>query len=190
MIYWLLFSTYFLIGLFSFGGGMGMMAMIEQEVVNNRHWLTAQELYQFIGISESTPGPIAVNLATFIGESQGGFFGAVCATLGCVLPSFIVILLVAILFQKIASNSYVQASLTGLRAVVLGLLFAMAVKIITLNILGTFTYNTSINFSVRSLLTTIILIVIYFGYGMLTKKKLPPIAFILMSVVIGILISL
>ena len=94
MLFFKLFYTFFLIGLFSFGGGAAMMALIEQQVVFVNGWMSEIELYQFFGIAESTPGPIAVNIATAIGFNQAGIFGAVCATLGVVLPSFIIICII------------------------------------------------------------------------------------------------
>ena len=92
MIYWELFLTFLKIGAVSFGGGYGMISLIRDDCLS-KGWLTDGELLNFIAVSESTPGPIAVNMATFVGSSQGGFFGSLCATAGVVLPSFIIILL-------------------------------------------------------------------------------------------------
>ena len=94
MIYLKLFLNFLKIGVVSFGGGYGMISMIRDDCLANE-WLTEEELLNFIAVAESTPGPIAVNMATFVGSSQGGALGAVLATLGVVLPSFIIILLVA-----------------------------------------------------------------------------------------------
>ena len=94
MIYIKLFLTFFEIGLFTFGGGYAMISLIRDDCLANG-WLTESELLNFIAVAESTPGPIAVNMATFVGSSQGGFFGALIATLGVVLPSFIIISLIA-----------------------------------------------------------------------------------------------
>lgn len=90
MIYLELFFTFFKIGLFTFGGGYAMIPMIQQSVVA-KGWLTVDEVMSFVGIAESTPGPFAINIATFVGMSQSGILGAVCTTLGVVMPSFIII---------------------------------------------------------------------------------------------------
>ncbi|MDO4387133.1 MAG: chromate transporter, partial [Clostridia bacterium] len=92
MIYLRLFLTFLMIGAVSFGGGYGMISLIRETVISNG-WLTESELINFIAVSESTPGPLAVNMATFIGASQGGILGSLLATLGVVLPSFVIILL-------------------------------------------------------------------------------------------------
>ena len=91
MIYLQLFIEFFLIGLFTFGGGYAMIPLVRETVLENG-WLTETQFYDFIGVCESTPGPIAVNMATFVGSDQAGVFGSICATLGVVLPSFIIIL--------------------------------------------------------------------------------------------------
>ena len=97
MIYLKLFLSFFKIGLFTFGGGYAMIPLIQETVLNN-NWMGLEKLIDFIAISESTPGPFAINMATFIGTTKGGFIGAVFSTLGVVLPSFIIILIVAIKF--------------------------------------------------------------------------------------------
>ena len=96
MIYLQLFIEFFLIGLFTFGGGYAMIPLVRETVLENG-WLTEAQFYDFIGVCESTPGPIAVNMATFIGSDQAGVLGSICATLGVVLPSFIIILIIAII---------------------------------------------------------------------------------------------
>ena len=98
MIFLKLFLTFFKIGLFTFGGGYAMLPLMQQEVLANE-WLSESEIINFIAVSESTPGPFAINMATYIGSETGGILGSVCATLGVVLPSFIVILLVARFFM-------------------------------------------------------------------------------------------
>ncbi len=123
MEYLTLFLIFFKIGIVSFGGGYSMLPMIEDEVVG-RGWLTESQLMNFIGVAESTPGPIAVNIATFIGSSQAGVLGALCATIGVVLPSFLVILLIASLFKTFLQNQWVQGALVGIRGVIVGLICA------------------------------------------------------------------
>lgn len=121
MIYWELFRVFFLIGAFTFGGGYAMIAMVQQQVVA-RGWMDAESVIDFIAIAESTPGPIAVNMATFVGAEMGGVFGSVCATLGVVLPSFIVILLVARCYEAFRKSKWVQGAMSGLKPAVVGLI--------------------------------------------------------------------
>ena len=109
MIYLKLFYEFFLIGLFTFGGGYAMIPLVRELVLDN-NWLTEPEFYDFIGVCESTPGPIAVNMATYIGANEGGILGSICATLGVVLPSFIIILIIAMISKKFIKNKYVQGS--------------------------------------------------------------------------------
>ena len=116
-----LFWVFFLIGAFTFGGGYAMVAMVQQQVVA-RGWMEAESVIDFVAISESTPGPIAVNMATFVGSRMGGVPGAVCATLGVVLPSFLVILLVARCYVAFRQSKWVQGILRGLKPAVVGLI--------------------------------------------------------------------
>lgn len=126
MILLRLFLVFLKIGAVSFGGGYGMIALIRDEAVGNG-WLTEAELYNFVAVAESTPGPIAVNIATFVGSSQAGVLGALVATLGVVLPAFIVILIIASLFKTFIKNAWVQAALAGVRPVVIALILTTAV---------------------------------------------------------------
>ena len=123
-----LFLTFARIGLFTFGGGYGMLPLIQQEVVS-RGWMDAQTLVRLIGICESTPGPIAINMATFVGANRAGLAGSLCATLGVVLPSFVVILLIAAVLKGFRENRYVRAALSGIRPVVAGLILGTGVSI-------------------------------------------------------------
>lgn len=115
-----LFLTFLEIGAVSFGGGYGMISLIREKVLLNG-WLSEAEFLSFIAVSESTPGPLAVNMATFIGASQGGVLGALCATLGVVLPSFFIILLIAALIHDLLKYAGVEAFLSGVRPCVVAL---------------------------------------------------------------------
>lgn len=128
MLLFKLFITFFKIGLFTFGGGYAMIPMISDEVVANG-WATQQLLTDFIAISESTPGTFAINVATFIGMEQMGVFGAIFATLGVIMPSFIIILIIARFFGKVSDNKYVKSFLWGVRPVVVGLILAATFSI-------------------------------------------------------------
>ena len=127
MILLKLFITFFKIGAFTFGGGYAMLPMIQQEVLKN-NWMEIQDIIDFVAISESTPGPFAVNVSTYVGFRMEGVAGAFCSTLGIVMPSFIIIILVARTYEKFQSNKLVQGAMTGLRPAVVGLI---AVAIVT-----------------------------------------------------------
>ena len=120
-----LFLTFLEIGAVSFGGGYGMISLIREKVLLNG-WLSEAEFLSFIAVSESTPGPLAVNMATFIGASQGGVLGAICATLGVVLPSFFIILLIAALIHDLLKYAGVEAFLSGVRPCVVALILSTA----------------------------------------------------------------
>ena len=113
-----LFLTFFKIGLITFGGGYAMIANIKEEVVEKNKWLDEEELLQIIAIAESTPGPIAINMATFVGYKQKGFLGSVFSTLGVVLPSFIIILLISLVLDAFMANVYVQYAFMGIKCAV------------------------------------------------------------------------
>ncbi len=128
MTFLTLFLTFFKIGITTFGGGYAMIPMIQAEVISHG-WMTHEELINFIAVSESTPGPFAVNISTYVGAQTGGFFGALCATFGVVLPSFLIILAVAKCFLRFRSSKLVSAAMDGLHPAVVGLISAAAVSI-------------------------------------------------------------
>ena len=127
-IFLLLFLTFFKIGAFTFGGGYAMLPLIQEEVL--RHgWMSVEKIVDFIAVSESTPGPFAVNIATFVGSETAGVFGAVCATLGVILPSFLIILIVARCYEKFKTNRIVAGCMSGLKPAVIGLIAAAILSI-------------------------------------------------------------
>lgn len=130
-----LFLTFFKIGAFTFGGGYAMLPLIQEEV-KNHGWMEAKQLIDFIAISESTPGPFAINVSTYVGTEVGGIFGAFCATLGVVLPSFIIILIVAKCYEKFKTNKYVIGCMSGLKPAVIGLIAAAFLSMINTVIIG------------------------------------------------------
>ena len=119
----ILFFEFFKIGLFTFGGGYAMIPLI-QEVVLRYGWLSENEFYDFIGVCESTPGPVAINMATYIGFTQQGVLGSAFAVLGVVLPSFINILLIAIVLKNVTKNKHFKNFLKGVNPVVVALLLS------------------------------------------------------------------
>ncbi len=123
-----LFGIFFKIGAFTFGGGYAMIPLIEHETAEKRHLIDKQEISDIVAIAESTPGPIAINSATFIGYRSCGVLGSVAATLGVVLPSLCIILLIAFFLRKIMDNPYVQYAFFGIRAGVLALIVKAVVN--------------------------------------------------------------
>lgn len=109
-----LFITFFKIGLFTFGGGYAMLPMIQEQVQTNG-WITSRELVDFIAVSESTPGPFAINISTYIGMEKAGIPGALCATVGVALPSFLIIIFVAKCYEKFKTSTVVKGCMTGLK---------------------------------------------------------------------------
>lgn len=177
-----LFWVFFLIGAFTFGGGYAMVAMVQQQVVS-RGWMDAAGVIDFVAIAESTPGPIAVNMATFVGAQMGGFWGAVCATLGVILPSFVVILIVARCFRAFCSSKWVQGIMSGLKPAVVGLIGSAAVTVA----LAVFAPS-GVSLKLFGDISTWLWLAV--GAGMLTLtfrfKKLHPIIIICIGAAIGI----
>lgn len=117
-----LFLTFLRIGAFTFGGGYAMIPLIQKEIVENKKWLTDEDILEIIAISESTPGPIAINSATFVGKRVAGFFGALVSTLGVILPSFLIIFTISLVLEKFKDIKAVQYAFEGIRAGVLALI--------------------------------------------------------------------
>jgi len=171
MIYWQLFVSYLKIGLFGFGGGYAMLSLIQHEVVESHHWLTASEFTDIVAISQMTPGPIGINSATYIGYTvTGGVWGAIVATVAVCLPSFGIVLLIAGSYRKFRSNIYVNDAFKGLRPVVVGLIAAAA--LLLMNRENFIDYKSLIIFGAAFLLTMfakvhpILLIILAGGAGL------------------------
>jgi chromate transporter len=113
-----LFWIFFKIGLFTFGGGYAMIPMLKEVLINKKHWITEDEMVEVLAIAESTPGPAAVNLATFLGYKKKKILGATAATIGVVLPSFIIIILVSLILAQFENNKYVKYAFVGINAAV------------------------------------------------------------------------
>ena len=181
-----LFLTFFKLGVFTFGGGYAMIPILTDDVLAHG-WLVQEEIMNFIAVAESTPGPIAVNMATFIGSSQAGFLGALMATLGVVLPSFIIILLIASVVTGLMKFAGVKAFLKGVRPVVIGLIVATGISMFLTVIVGTNSIGNSINFDWKALMIFGIVAIASIVYKKLRKKALSPILLILFSAVLGII---
>ena len=181
MIYLDLFLGFLKVGCFAFGGAYGAIPLV-RDVVMSYDWLSDETLTYMIAVSESTPGPIMVNLATYVGSNQAGFWGAVVATLAVVLPSFFIILLVTALLKSALKNKYVQAVLSGLKPCVIGIVLATGVYLIVQNCL--FVSN-GMNIDIISLVITLALAIIMIAYKHVSKKKMSPIILIILSAIIG-----
>lgn len=179
MIIFELLYIFFYIGAFTIGGGYAMVPLIQQEVVTIKHWISTQMLTDFIGISQMTPGPFAVNIATFIGSTAGGFPGALFATLGVSLPSFFIMIIVAKKFGKMGENPYFQKVMQVLRPVVIALICSAIYFIIREG----FTPSGGHVFDYRDLMIFIGLAAIQ-----LTAKKIHPVALIGISAALGVLV--
>ncbi|WRS28666.1 chromate transporter [Oscillospiraceae bacterium MB08-C2-2] len=180
MVYLQLFWSFFQIGLFSFGGGMAAMPLIQNQIVDLHGWLTLTEFTDLITISEMTPGPIAINSATFVGTQIAGLGGALVATLGCILPSCIIVSLVAWLYSRYKELAVIQGVLAGLRPTVVALILSAGLSILVLSFWGAggFTWDIA---------STDFIAVALFAVGLflLRRFKPNPILIMLGSGVIG-----
>ena len=184
MIYLDLFLGFLKVGCFAFGGAYGAIPLI-RDVVMSYGWLSDEMLTYMIAVSESTPGPIMVNLATYIGSKQAGFPGAAVATLAVVLPSFLIILLVTALLKTALKNEYVQAVLRGLKPCVTGIVLATGIYMILGNCFGTITAR---KVNIQAIIITVLLVASMFGCKHFAKKKLSPILLIVISAAAGMLV--
>lgn len=191
MILFELFYTFFLIGLFTFGGGYAMIPMITNEAIS-KGWMTSDTLTNYIAISEATPGPFAINIATAIGNTVCGPLGALAATIGVVLPSFIIILLIAWVFNKILNNRYVKAALKGVQPTVLALILSTAlVFLIKALFFSGNAITTNVNdiyFDKKVLSILLILFGLNYIFKFKQKKNLSPLLILLLAAVLGILV--
>lgn len=167
-----IFLIYFKIGAFTIGGGYAMIPLIQQQIVDKKKWMTDEEFMDMFAVIQSAPGPIAVNSAVFLGYKVGGVLGSIMATLGAVLPSFIIILLIAVFFRDIREYAFMQAIFKGVRPAVVALIAAAVYKLVKSSRLT----KSGILISIGSLL-----VLIFFD--------LSPIWLIVLSALLGIFIS-
>ena len=181
MIYLKLFWDFFKVSCFTFGGAYGAIPLIRDMVLGNG-WISDDRLSYMIAVSESTPGPIMVNLATYIGNDQAGFWGSLIATVGVVLPAYLVIMLVLGVLKNAIGNKYVQAVLRGLKPCVVGIVLGTGSYMVIRNALPKNSWDP------RGILITAGLGAALWFWPRLTKKKLSPIALICVSAVLGMMI--
>ena len=181
MIYLDLLLGFLEVGLFSFGGAYAAIPLV-RDVVLAHGWMDDEMLSYMIAVSESTPGPIKVNLATYVGSNKGGFFGAVIATTVVMLPAFLIILLIMVIAKNLLKNPYMQAILRGLKPCVIGVILATGVYMIVDNCLR----KAGGGVDVVALVITGGLAVIYFGSRKIRKKGMSPIMLICVAAVVGV----
>ena len=184
MIYFDLFIGFLKVGLFAFGGAYGAIPLI-RDVVLSYGWIEDEMLTYMIAVSESTPGPIMVNLATYVGSSQAGFRGALIATTAVVLPSFIIILLIVVLLKKLLKNPYVQAVLRGLKPCIIGIILATGIFMILQHSAGS---PGALSFDRTAIIMTIVLGAVYFGSRKVLKNGVSPIGLIGIAALTGLIV--
>lgn len=177
MIFLELFLTFFKIGAFTFGGGYAMLPLIQQEVLSHQ-WMSLEQLVNFVAVSESTPGPLAVNLSTYVGAETAGFLGALFATVGVVLPSFLIIVLVAKFYSAFQHNTLVKGCMNGLRPTVVGMIAASLLSVAA----SAFPLSQGI---LQWGLAAALLVVVLVAHW----KKIHPILLIIFSAVVGIAVG-
>ncbi|SFB72981.1 chromate transporter [Butyrivibrio sp. YAB3001] len=185
MIYLNLFLGFLKVGLFSFGGAYGAIPLI-RDVVRYYRWMDDEMLTYMIAVSESTPGPIMVNLATFVGSTKAGILGALIATVTVVTPAFIIVILVMAILSKVLDNPYVQAALRGLKPCIIGIIVATGAHMILQNCIGDI-LNASVD--MIAIMMTVVLAFIYYASRKVLKSGLSPIGLIVIAAVAGIYIN-
>lgn len=182
MIYLELFLGFLKVGCFSFGGAYAAIPLIRDTVLAYG-WLSDDKLSYMIAVSESTPGPIMINLATFVGTEQGGSLGAAIATLAVILPSFFIIILITAAMKTLLKNQYVQAVLDGLKPCITGIIAATGLYMVICSVMK---LSAPTAFDFRAVITAAVLIIIMAVSKLIFKKKLSPVVLILISAVLGI----
>ncbi len=184
MIYLTLFLEFLKIGAFSFGGAYGAIPLI-QETVLSHGWLDEEMFANIIAVSESTPGPIMVNTATYIGSTQGGLPGAAAATLGVVFPSFIIIIVISRILQRFLENKFAKAAMNGIKPCIAGIILATGGYMIFSTVIGSIAAP---SLDARALIIFLLLAAAVAVGKKLIKKEISPILLIVISAVLGILI--
>lgn len=185
VIYWELFWGFLQVGCFSFGGAYCAIPLI-RDIVIEYGWINDETLSYMIAVSESTPGPIMVNLATYVGNSQGGLLGAIIATLAVILPAFVLILLIMVLLKTCLQNKYVQSVIIGLKPCVIGIILATGFYMIINTIFSKHAQNA---IDIKATVITITLVALILGCKYFLKKKITPIMLIIIAAFLGIIIN-
>ena len=184
MIYVELLLGFLLVGCFAFGGAYGAIPLIK-EVVLSYGWVSEEMFTYFVAVSESTPGPIMVNLATYVGSSQGGLLGAILATTAVVAPSFVIILVIVTTLKKVLQYPYVKAALKGIKPCIMGIIFATGIIMMVESLAIDFQNK---KLDITALIITIALLLIAKIYKRVSKKPFSAIMLIITAAVLGILL--
>ncbi len=186
----LLFWEFLKIGLFSVGGGMATLPFL-YDLSDSTGWFTHAQLADMLAVSESTPGPVGINMATYVGYTVGGFGGALLATLGVILPGTVIVLIIASMLDKFRGNKYVDAAFYGLRPASTGLIAAAGVSVVSIALLNTSLYAATGNLLDLISVKAVILAAVLWVLTNLVKptRKLHPVVFIAASAVVGIVFS-
>lgn len=188
MIYLQLFLTFLKVGAFAFGGGYAMLSLIGDSVLSYG-WMTEEELLNFVGVETVIPGPIAVNMATYIGYEQGGFLGALLSTIGVVLPSFIIILVVAACIKNLLKYPPVKTFIASMRPALGGLIVSVAVTMALTVFFGIETVSTiNLSFDPRTLVVLAVVIAIPIIWKRIKKKEFSSILLVVVSGILGMLL--
>ena len=179
-----LFLTFFEIGALTFGGGYAMIPFVREQVLAHG-WLTEEELLNMIAVSESTPGPIAVNMATFVGSEQAGILGSAAATLGVVLPSVLIILVISVLLKNFLKYKGVGAFLGGVRPCVVALILGTAINLFLSVLIGVGGADFELNIDIKGIIIFAIVVLIAAAYKKVKGKKPSPILMISISACLG-----
>ncbi len=182
-----LFLEFLKIGLFTFGGGYAMIPLIKETVLTHS-WITLEEFNNFIGICECTPGPIAINLATYVGYETYGVLGSIIASIAVVIPSFVIILLIASILNNFINNKFVKYFLTGIKASTVALILGAGITLL-LSLLGFDDIN-SISFNYQAFTCLVLSIILLIVYKLIFKKKISTILFIILSALIGLIVGI
>ena len=184
MIYLELLAGFLEIGCFSFGGAYGAIPLI-REVVLNYGWIDEEKLSYMIAVGESTPGPIMINLATYVGAEKGGVLGALIATTAVALPAFLVVIVFTLLLKNLLKKGAAQATLGGLKACVIGIILATGAYMILTNCIGSVS---AVSLDLPAVFLTIGLLALHFGMQKIRKNGISPILLILIAGAAGVLI--
>lgn len=183
MIYLKLFLSFFQVGIFSFGGGYAALPLIEQQTIEVNGWITNQQFIDILTLSEMTPGPIAINAATFTGNQIAGLWGGIVATIGVTLPSVIIVLILAYFYFKYKSIKMVQGVIQGLRPAVVALIASAGLTIFLTAMFGHSEFP--LQLSQLNIVSVVLFIV---GLFLMRRYKLSPIQIMILSGISGIII--
>ena len=179
-----LFLAFLWIGCFAFGGAYAAIPLIRDQVMAHA-WMSEEMFSNIIAVAESTPGPIMVNAATYVGYQQGGILGSIVATLGVILPAFVIIIIVTKVFTKMLENAGVQSVLKGIKPTIMGIIIGTGVSMVFSTLFGSVA---SLNADVRGIIIAVLLTALMIGWGKIKKKAISPILLIGIAALLGIVV--